>query len=454
MSPSSGSASDSDPLCPANSQPAEGSPDARDGSDARDGLDGRTSGVVVARVLEVLPHPNAEQIRLAILDLGDGAKRQVVFGGTRELFPGDLVPAAPPGARVPGKNKKMRRRSYRGQSSFGMLCSSDELGWTRGGPNAVAVLEGDYWVGQSLDDYAGPIAWGCTRSSYEDDEGVIGSICPGAPENLCGYCLPSTRDDDYAVPVTTTQPAAQWCHSFSRDYLAQFYEGDVDPGNQALLGFYAKVYADLAGRSVLEFGGGPTIYSLITAARTAGSIHFCDYNQACLDEVNLWRNNDATAFDWTKFIAYALQCEKNVEEYQSSAEIVQRADLLRERMRQVSRCDIFSDDPLPGSSWGQYGVVANTFCLDSIINDKAQWVDLNRKLAVMVEPDGLYVTVSLLNATHWTTGGVTHPAVALTREDVVDMYAELGLELTYCDVTGSLSGKKGYEGFIMACGRR
>lgn len=109
-----------------------------------------THGVVVARILEVRPHPNAAKIRLATIDLGDGSKHQVVYGGDRELRSGDLVPAAPPGTRLPGK-KKMRRQKFRGQSSFGMLCSSDELGWTIDGPDEVALLLPTLEVGQSLD---------------------------------------------------------------------------------------------------------------------------------------------------------------------------------------------------------------------------------------------------------------------------------------------------------------
>ena len=115
-----------------------------------------TRGVVVAQVIEVLPHPNAEFIRLAVIDLGDGIERQVVYGGQRQLHPGDLVPAAPPGAYVACKGK-MRRRNYRGQSSYGMLCSTDELGWTDDGPDEVAVLAPDLRVGESLDGCLGPL---------------------------------------------------------------------------------------------------------------------------------------------------------------------------------------------------------------------------------------------------------------------------------------------------------
>ncbi|WP_216894050.1 guanitoxin biosynthesis pre-guanitoxin forming N-methyltransferase GntF [Nocardia alni] len=243
-------------------------------------------------------------------------------------------------------------------------------------------------------------------------------------------------------------------YSFPRDYLAQFYEGDVDPGNQALLRFYATVYLDLAGRSLLEFGGGPTIYSIITAARTAGWIHFCDYNSACLHEVDLWWRNGDDAFDWSRFIDYALQCEKDGAGSGAAGDVLQRAGLLRRRIRQISYCDILADDPLLGCSLGPYGVVANTFCLDSMIEDKAQWEGLNRKLAGLVDRKGLYVTVSLLNASHWTAGGVRYPAVTLTPGDVLDLYADLGFHVTYSEVVENLEGKIGYDGFIMVCGQR
>jgi tRNA-binding EMAP/Myf-like protein len=97
-----------------------------------------TSGAVVGRVLEVAPHPNADRLWITQVDVGT-AKLTIVHGGTRSLHPGDLVAVAPPGARL-STGKRMRTRRYRGQRSEGMLCSSDELGWTLGGPDAVHIL--------------------------------------------------------------------------------------------------------------------------------------------------------------------------------------------------------------------------------------------------------------------------------------------------------------------------
>jgi phenylalanyl-tRNA synthetase beta chain len=114
-----------------------------------------TSGVVVGRIVEVKPHPNADNIRLARVDLGIGEPVQIVFGGPPNVHEGDLVPVAPPGSRIPGPNKmhKMRRRHYRGESSYGMLCSLAELGWNADGPDEVALLY-NVTAGDSLDKVA------------------------------------------------------------------------------------------------------------------------------------------------------------------------------------------------------------------------------------------------------------------------------------------------------------
>jgi tRNA-binding EMAP/Myf-like protein len=116
-----------------------------------------TTGAVVGRVIAVNPHPNAARIWLALVDIGVGLPVQIVFGGQYQVRQRDLVPVAPPGARVTMLNglevpriRKMRNRKYRGQTSHGMLCSLDELGWTFDGPDEVAVLRG-LEPGDSLD---------------------------------------------------------------------------------------------------------------------------------------------------------------------------------------------------------------------------------------------------------------------------------------------------------------
>jgi phenylalanyl-tRNA synthetase beta chain len=82
--------------------------------------------VVVARVLGTAVHPRADRVQLVDVDPGDGSPVHVVCGAFN-FGPGDLVPLARPGTRLPG-GMEIGRRKVRGEWSDGMLCSAAELG--------------------------------------------------------------------------------------------------------------------------------------------------------------------------------------------------------------------------------------------------------------------------------------------------------------------------------------
>ncbi len=82
-------------------------------------------GVIVARILDVVAHPNADKLRLAEVDFGTGTTRVVC--GAPNIEAGQLVPFAPSGASLPG-GFRLERRTIRGEVSDGMLCSARELG--------------------------------------------------------------------------------------------------------------------------------------------------------------------------------------------------------------------------------------------------------------------------------------------------------------------------------------
>jgi len=81
---------------------------------------------VIARVVEAKPHPNADRLRVCMVDTGDGKLIQVVCGapnartGMKGVF-------APPGAFIPGKNLTLGVGKIRDVESRGMLVSEFEL---------------------------------------------------------------------------------------------------------------------------------------------------------------------------------------------------------------------------------------------------------------------------------------------------------------------------------------
>lgn len=83
------------------------------------------SGVVVARVNRVEPHPQADRLRLA--EVTDGRTTYQVVCGAPNLTADTLYPFAPLGAVVSGGHK-IKAAKLRGIASEGMLCAEDELG--------------------------------------------------------------------------------------------------------------------------------------------------------------------------------------------------------------------------------------------------------------------------------------------------------------------------------------
>lgn len=86
-----------------------------------EGLD----NVVVARILTMNPHPNADRLTLCSVSTGD--KTHSIVCGAKNMKEGDLVPLALPGAHLPNGTKIVKSK-IRGEVSEGMLCSEVELG--------------------------------------------------------------------------------------------------------------------------------------------------------------------------------------------------------------------------------------------------------------------------------------------------------------------------------------
>ena len=88
-------------------------------------------GLVVGKIITVEPHPDADKLRICTVDVGDAAPSTIVCGGIN-LAPGQLVVVAKPGAMVrwhgAGDPIEIKPAKLRGIMSFGMICSSGEIG--------------------------------------------------------------------------------------------------------------------------------------------------------------------------------------------------------------------------------------------------------------------------------------------------------------------------------------
>ena len=118
----------------------------------------RWPGVLIGRVVEVDPHPNADRLRLATVDLGGEIK--TVVCGAPNLEVGQMVAFAKIGTKLidghTGEPFTLKPARIRGVVSDGMVCSEKELGLSDE-HQGILVLPAEAPLGRPLDDHLGEI---------------------------------------------------------------------------------------------------------------------------------------------------------------------------------------------------------------------------------------------------------------------------------------------------------
>lgn len=109
--------------------------------------------VVVARIAESVPHPDADRLSVCQVEDGTGTLRQIVCGA-KNYEVGDKVPLALPGAVLPG-DFKIKVGKLRGVKSEGMMCSGRELGLGEDAAGLL-ILSSDAVVGTPIGELFPP----------------------------------------------------------------------------------------------------------------------------------------------------------------------------------------------------------------------------------------------------------------------------------------------------------
>lgn len=113
--------------------------------------------VVVAQILGIKPHPDAE--KLSLCDVSDGEKNYSIVCGADNMRAGDKVALAkigtnlPPGPKFP-EGMTIKKAKIRGEVSEGMLCAENELG-IGGEGEGIMILAPSATVGSRLIDEIG-----------------------------------------------------------------------------------------------------------------------------------------------------------------------------------------------------------------------------------------------------------------------------------------------------------
>jgi phenylalanyl-tRNA synthetase beta chain len=108
----------------------------------------------IARVISAEQHPNADRLRVCMVDTGGGAAPVQVVCGAPNARAGLVSVFSPPGTYIPGKNITLGVGTIRGVESRGMLCSAAELQISED-HDGIMELPADAPLGAGYAEWAG-----------------------------------------------------------------------------------------------------------------------------------------------------------------------------------------------------------------------------------------------------------------------------------------------------------
>ncbi|MBP5194201.1 MAG: phenylalanine--tRNA ligase subunit beta, partial [Clostridia bacterium] len=114
--------------------------------------------IVFCRIEKTDKHPNADKLTICQVDAGKYGKLQIITAATN-VFEGALVPVAVDGATL-NNGDRIYNGKLRGEPSYGMFCSGEELGindsfYDGASVNGILIFKEDYPLGEEVKEYLG-----------------------------------------------------------------------------------------------------------------------------------------------------------------------------------------------------------------------------------------------------------------------------------------------------------
>ena len=232
----------------------------------------------------------------------------------------------------------------------------------------------------------------------------------------------------------------------ARAYLEEYYTV-LGPENRLLLDFLHRAYSKIGHqKTLLEFGGGPTIYQLLSASKDIEAIFFSDYAASCRQEVIDFILKKKTAFDWTKFSRYVQKLEGT-----KAAEIEER---VRAKIRAVIPGDFRQSNPLAPAWYRQFDVLAMGSVVETAVATEKEFRAGVKNVLGLLKDGGFFVGYFSKNCRQWKNGQRTYYCFPINEDYVEKFFAELGLEIIEMTRTVGKDYEEEYQGIICVLARK
>lgn len=177
---------------------------------------GKLPGIVIGHVKSLEQHPNADRLRVAQVETGNGVR--TIVCGAPNIAEGQKVPVALPGTMMPA-GFEIKESELRGVMSQGMICSKDELGLVKERQEGIWILDADAPVGTPLQDWLGSAdtVYEIENKSITNRPDLFGhygiarelaALTKGTLKSYLQSATPPETDHLPALDITIEDPAA------------------------------------------------------------------------------------------------------------------------------------------------------------------------------------------------------------------------------------------------------
>jgi phenylalanyl-tRNA synthetase beta chain len=176
----------------------------------------------VAQILEAVPHPDADKLR--VCQVNTGVEMLQIVCGAANARAGINVVLAPVGSVIPTNDMKIKASKIRGVDSNGMLCSAAELGLGEGGEGIIEMPASNDNLAKNYVDIAGlndPMIEVAITPNRGDCLGVYGIARDLAAAGL-GTLKPLAADKiigDFKSPINVSIEDEKACPMFVGRYF-------------------------------------------------------------------------------------------------------------------------------------------------------------------------------------------------------------------------------------------
>src|SRR5256886_6616758 len=183
----------------------------------------------IARVISAEQHPNADRLRVCMVDTGDGGAPVQVVGGGPNARAGLVSVFSPPGHFIPGKNITLGIGTTRGVESRGMLCWAAELQLSED-HDGIMELPADAPIGKGYAEWAGlgdPVLEINLTPNRQDCAGVHGIARDLSAADMGKLIDPGIKPvkGEFPCPVKAAVEDATLCPGFALRLVRRVTDG-------------------------------------------------------------------------------------------------------------------------------------------------------------------------------------------------------------------------------------